>query len=72
MGGQTNLRRPQFLAEQLANTAILPTMLAISVTGANPTWDQPKSANDDVSLDKARTCCRRLRLRMARGEVLWC
>jgi len=53
MGGQTNLRRPQFLAEQLANMAILPTMLATSITGANPTWDQPKSANDDVKLDGA-------------------
>jgi hypothetical protein len=28
MGGQTNLRRPVFLAEQLTNTAILPNMLA--------------------------------------------
>jgi alpha-L-arabinofuranosidase len=53
MGGQTNLRRPQFLAEELANTAILPTMLATHVTDANPTWDQPKSANDDVRLEGA-------------------
>ncbi|SNS47725.1 hypothetical protein SAMN05421770_1011142 [Granulicella rosea] len=50
MGGATNRRRPSFLAEQLANSAILPTMLATSATGANPTWDQPKSANDDIEL----------------------
>jgi len=53
MGGQTNLRRPQYLAEKLANAAILPTMLATRVTGANPTWDQPKSANDDIQLANA-------------------
>ena len=45
MGGSTNLKRPVFLAEQLANTAILPTMLATTLTGANPTWNQPLSAN---------------------------
>jgi len=53
MGGATNLRRPQYLAEQLANTAILPTMLQTRVTGANPTWDQKLSANDDVRIDGA-------------------
>jgi alpha-L-arabinofuranosidase len=53
MGGATNLRRPQFLAEQLANKAILPTMLATKINGANPTWHQGKSANDDIELDKA-------------------
>lgn len=53
MGGATNLRRPQFLAEELANKAILPTMLAIKMGGANPTWHQPKSQNDDIQLDKA-------------------
>lgn len=53
MGGATNLRRPQYLAEQLANTAILPTMLMTRVTGANPTWDQKLSANDDIHLDGA-------------------
>ncbi len=46
MGGETNLKRPQFLAEQLANQAILPTMLQVGVSGANPTWNQPLSAND--------------------------
>ena len=53
MGGTTNLRRPQFLAEELANEAILSTMLATRVTGANPTWDQKLSANDDIQIDKA-------------------
>ncbi|MDE1175297.1 MAG: hypothetical protein PW789_01660 [Edaphobacter sp.] len=53
IGGATNLRRPQFLAEQLANQAILPTMLTTKINGANPTWHQPKSANDDAELDEA-------------------
>jgi alpha-L-arabinofuranosidase len=53
MGGPTNLRRPQFLAEQLANTAILPTMLPTTLSGANPTWNQPLSKNDDVQLPHA-------------------
>jgi hypothetical protein len=51
MGGETNLRRPQFLAEELVNEAMLPTMLVTKVSGANPTWNQTKSANDDVALD---------------------
>jgi hypothetical protein len=49
MGGPTNVARPTYLAEQLANSAILPTMLATTVTGANPTWNQPLSKNDDVN-----------------------
>jgi alpha-L-arabinofuranosidase len=53
MGGQTNLRRPTFLAEQLANTAILPTMLTTTLSGANPTWAQPLSSNDDIQLSAA-------------------
>jgi hypothetical protein len=53
MGGETNLKRPQYLAEQLANTAILPTMLATTVTGANPTWNQPLSTNDQIQLANA-------------------
>lgn len=53
MGGATNLRRPQFLAEQLANQAILPTMLLTKMGGANPTWHQAKSRNDDIQIDKA-------------------
>lgn len=50
MGGQTNLLRPVYLAHQLANTAILPTLLTSTQTGANPTWDQPFTKNDDFSL----------------------
>ncbi|HEV2274350.1 MAG TPA: Ig-like domain repeat protein, partial [Acidobacteriaceae bacterium] len=49
MGGATNLKRPQFLAEELANSAILPAMLQVKVTGANPTWNQPQSANDNLT-----------------------
>lgn len=55
MGGSTNLRRPQYIAEQLVNTAILPTMLKTQIRGANPTWHQPKSKNDDIELDRAHT-----------------
>jgi hypothetical protein len=53
MGGSTNLRRPQFLAEELANRAILSTMVTTTLTGANPTWNQRHSKNDDVELEKA-------------------
>ncbi|MEO6802939.1 MAG: hypothetical protein ABI197_06825 [Granulicella sp.] len=53
MGGPTNLKRPNFLAQQLANTAILPTMLATTVTGKNPTWNQALSTNDDIVLNGA-------------------
>lgn len=54
MGGATNLRRPQFLTEQLANEAILPTMLATHVRGPDHTWNQPLSQNDKVLLDHAQ------------------
>lgn len=53
MGGSTNLRRPTYLAEQLANTAILPTMLTTTLSGANPTWVQPLSTNDSIQLNGA-------------------
>ena len=53
MGGSTNLRRPQFLAEALANRAILPTMVATTLVGGNPTWDQRHSKNDNIQLEKA-------------------
>ncbi len=53
MGGETNLKRPQYLAEQLANSAILPTMLTTTVSGANPTWNQPQSTNDSITLAAA-------------------
>jgi len=54
MGGATNLRRPQFVTEQLANEAILPTMLTTHVTGPAPTWNQPLSQNDKIKLDHAQ------------------
>jgi alpha-L-arabinofuranosidase len=53
MGGQSNLRRPVFLAEQMTNAAILPQMLGTTVSGANPTWSQPLSTNDSVQLNTA-------------------
>ncbi len=53
MGGATDLRRPQFLAEQLVNRAILPDLLPATLTGDNPTWDQPLSANDKIRLTGA-------------------
>jgi hypothetical protein len=53
MGGPTNLRRPQFLTTQLANQAILPTMLTTRIDGPNPTWNQPKSPNAKTQLPDA-------------------
>jgi hypothetical protein len=53
MGGQSNLQRPVYLAEQLANSAILPTMLATTLSGANPVWTQALSANDSIQLNVA-------------------
>jgi hypothetical protein len=53
MGGETNLKRPTYLAEQLANSAILPTMLTTTITGTNPTWNQPLSTNDSIQLATA-------------------
>jgi len=52
MGGATNRVRPVFLAQQLVNQAIRPNMLTTSISGDNPTWNQPHSANDNFSLDK--------------------
>jgi len=53
MGGPTNLRRPQFLALQLANSAILPAMLSTQVAGPPHTWNQPLSSNDQIQLEGA-------------------
>lgn len=50
MGGATNRKRPTYLALQAINEAILPTMLQTTLSGANPTWDQPLSRNDKVEL----------------------
>ncbi|HEY0758185.1 MAG TPA: hypothetical protein VGD59_02900 [Acidisarcina sp.] len=51
--GVTNRLRPTYLTEQLANAAILPTMLSTTQGGANPTWNQPYSTNDNVQLSGA-------------------
>ena len=48
MGGPTNLRRPSFLALQMINHALLPNELRVDLSGANPTWHQPRSANGPV------------------------
>ena len=53
MGGATDARRPQFLAEQLVNAAMLQTMLRTRVSGADPTWNQPLSTNAKVKLEGA-------------------
>jgi alpha-L-arabinofuranosidase len=53
MGGITNRRRPLYLAEQLANESILANMLETKVTGANPTWNQKLSTNDQVQISQA-------------------
>jgi hypothetical protein len=53
MGGETNLKRPQYYGLQVANSAILPTMLATTVSGGNPTWTQPLSTNDSIQLASA-------------------
>ena len=50
--GTTNRRRPQFLAEALANSVIGGSMLQTAQTGANPTWNQPLSS-DGVVLNGA-------------------
>jgi hypothetical protein len=51
MGGPTNRVRPSFLAQQLANHAIRPTMLTTMISGDDPVWNQPKSANDEIELN---------------------
>lgn len=53
MGGATNRRRPSFLALQMLNNALLSTELATEISGANPFWNQPLSANDKIALDHA-------------------
>ncbi len=50
--GNTNRKRPQFLAEQLANSAIFGNMLQTTQTGSNPTWNQALSS-DNVQLANA-------------------
>jgi len=48
MGGATGRVRPSFLAQELVNRVILPTMLTSVVTGNDPTWNQPASTNSKL------------------------
>jgi len=50
--GNTHRKRPQYLSEQLANSAIFGNMLQTTQTGLNPTWNQPLSS-DNVQLANA-------------------
>jgi len=50
--GVTDRRRPQFLAESLANRAIMGNLVRVEVTGADPRRDQP-AGNDGVRLSGA-------------------
>jgi hypothetical protein len=47
--GTNGLKRPQFLAESLANKVIGGDLVRVEVTGENPTHDQPE-INDGVHL----------------------
>jgi hypothetical protein len=47
--GADGRKRPQFLAESLANHAIRGDLVKVEITGENPTHDQPPG-NDGVSL----------------------
>jgi 3',5'-cyclic AMP phosphodiesterase CpdA len=47
--GANGRKRPQFLADSLANRAIRGDLVKVEVTGENPTRDQPQG-NDGVSL----------------------
>ena len=49
MGGESNRKRPAFLAEQLINEALYPVMLATHVTDGR-TWSQALSRNDRIEL----------------------
>jgi hypothetical protein len=55
MGGPTNLRRPTFFALELANQALLTNELTVQLTGANPTWTQPASTNDNIATGHPHT-----------------
>ncbi|HKN19863.1 MAG TPA: hypothetical protein VJX73_00520 [Terracidiphilus sp.] len=50
--GADGRKRPQFLAESLANRAIRGDMVKVEISGENPTHDQPPG-NDGVSLRDA-------------------
>ena len=68
MGGETNVKRPQYLAEQLANSAILPTMLTALFPG--PT--HVESASEYERFDPARQRTLSAELRVYRRNALQC
>ncbi|MFC6646327.1 hypothetical protein ACFQBQ_12175 [Granulicella cerasi] len=49
MGGNTNARRPAFLALEAVNHALLANMVAVQTSGLNPTWSQAASTNDKIA-----------------------
>ena len=53
MGGATNRRRPSFYALEMINAALMQTMMRATISGANPTWQQRLSTNDNVELKDA-------------------
>ena len=50
LDGASNRVRPSFLAQQLANEAIRPTMLTTAIRGEDPIWNQTRSANGKIEL----------------------
>jgi len=52
MGGATNRVRPIFLAQQLVNRAIRSNMLTTTISGDDPTWNQPHSANGNFAMNR--------------------
>ncbi len=53
MGGLTGRRRPSYYALRLLNHTLLANEIEASMDGANPTWNQPLSANDHIVLPNA-------------------
>jgi hypothetical protein len=53
IGGPTNRRRPVFLAQQLADEALLPSMLETRITGNDPTWNQGVNKNTEGQVPRA-------------------
>ncbi len=47
VGSQSNIKRPTWLAEQMVNAAVLPTMLQTTQVNM-PTYNQPVSQNDSL------------------------
>jgi hypothetical protein len=53
MGGPTNRRRPVFLAQQMADEALLSHMLETRLTGNDPIWNQGPNQNTEGQLQNA-------------------